>query len=216
MNWRSAISSFVQIFIRLQINRLCLKVWIFHFCKGNVTLNRFTFLSMLFAVVPFSASAKSFQRILTCDNGAAHIDVDQDDRQSVQLVISDQKIVDYLGKTYVQDSEKAGLYWGNKFVAFSTYFSRPNEILAAGRAQNGIFSPADFETASGVTAEGNYFRPAELSIRREGHGIKVAAFRSELILTRQCGYDANWQPSFCYDHTAPYLEFINWTFQTCE
>src|SRR5690349_5824250 len=94
----------------------------------NVT---FLFLCVTIAtLLTTKAEAQEWQRVLTCDGGAAYLEVATYERRFLQLVITNPKITQYLA--------------ANSFM--KPVFNNPNILLISGATQRGVFSSGDFSS----------------------------------------------------------------------
>lgn len=92
--------------------------------------------------------AENWQPIVSCDNGAAVVDVNTDARTILQLVIRDQNILRHLHQAGV-----VTLAYGQ------------TELVLRGQQENGVFNPNDFRHAT------NY---GGVQFFRDGAGMKLS------------------------------------------
>jgi hypothetical protein len=119
--------------------------------------NKFV-LILLLAMESTSASAANFQKILTCDEGAAVVDVDRDNPQQVQLVIRNAGIVDYFIRSGVGSSPGAP--------------AQGNEIIATGYNERPVYSGSDFLGFS-ESRQSSYSNTDHGYIWRDGNGVRI-------------------------------------------
>lgn len=168
-----------------------------------------------------SALDATWQKLLTCDGGAAVLDVNGSERRNLQLVIRDQNIVRWLNQAGVVHSA-----YGATEVILSGWTGRVNWSDALGprlEAQPygapGVFGVGDFHEmiANHDTYEGGF--GSFVRVAREGAGVKVqfgtiekrGCAKSE---TYYVGDGFGWQTSCVADYSA-YVERANWYFQSC-
>jgi hypothetical protein len=145
-----------------------------------------------------SANAAWWAPVMTCDNGAATIQVDLGERRGVKIVIADQNIKSYLARIGVSDFD-ASSYGANDTI--QAYVDQ------------GIFNSSQFSgfTRKGVSDLGSGGYAATVKVYREGKGLKLKANQEygEYCWEQDSGGD-------CHDlRTVPYRELGDWYFQNC-
>ncbi len=143
-----------------------------------------------------SPEVVSWNKVLTCDNGAAVLDVDGGERRNLQFVIRDQRIIGYFANE----------------VRVSTrgIVDRSGEIILRGRQNQGVFGAGDFRAMDGGVDN------ASVSVRREGQGVKVVFYQS--IAWSRCDGDVSPSTGMCSGQTqsgTTYNELANWYFHDC-
>jgi hypothetical protein len=161
-----------------------------------------------------------WEPILTCDNGAATIDVNTQERRNLQIVIKDKGIIDYLNRTGAVQS---------KFGA--------QEVIASGntgwvdwknsygprigsQSGDGVFKPADFKE---LIAEHNYYDASFgrlARVAREGKGVVLQYGSFE---KRGCAKEVPYCPgdgfpcsNSCVIDYSEFVEQANWHFRDCK
>ena len=99
-----------------------------------------------------------WQKLLTCNGGAAVLDVDSGERRNVQLVIRDRNIVDYL-QSKSPDSSMVN-------ASHEIVMQASEELI------HGLFKASDFGADDFWTYRYPDFLDAAV-IQRDGNGIKV-------------------------------------------
>jgi hypothetical protein len=145
-------------------------------------------------------SSGVWQKLMTCNGGAAVLDVDTGDRRNVELVIRDRNVVDYL-------QSKAP----NQMVN-----AKHEIVIRSGEPMmHGLFSPRDFGQDDFWSYRVPDFWNAAI-VQKDGRGIKVTiAKRFEPICEGgQWGYQGG-----CWGgHTIRARvieELANWYFDDC-
>jgi hypothetical protein len=162
------------------------------------------------------ARAENYQNLLSCDNGAAVVDVDISERKNVQLVIREPAIVRFLYGKGIWDASHARRNCrseNNQLIC-----DPPAEIIIRGinrteqGHQQGVFSVNDF--AIGDAGSGLGSRPT-LRFFRDGHGLKVAGYG---FIDSRCEGFISPSTGQCMGRVIPGYEFeiANWYFQNCE
>jgi hypothetical protein len=150
---------------------------------------------MAISLTSNSAHAEWWQTVLTCDNGAARVEVDLGERRNVRLVITNADIRKYLSSTRIND-----LYSSEEI---------------RGRVNNGIFHSSQFRgfTREGVSATcyGGY--AATVFIYRDGNGLRVSGRQEGAA---GCCYEMD-SGGLCTNKGSdvPQAELGNWYFRDC-
>jgi len=100
-------------------------------------------LFIIFSAFVGQAMAASWQKVYSCENGTAYIDVDIDDRQSLQLVFKGAEML-----TRMRDTGFASPQFGDSEFVRGGHHAQiqqvsPTETYA--RWINGVFYPQDFK-----------------------------------------------------------------------
>jgi len=145
-----------------------------------------------------SQAIVSWSTVLTCDNGAAVLDVDAGERRNLQFVIRDQRIVGYFASE----------------VRVSTrgIVERSGEIILRGRQDSGVWNSSDFRSLNGGVDN------ASVSVRREGQGVKVVFYQSMEWSLCAGGEEPSPSTGMCPGETVrgtTYNELANWYFRDC-
>lgn len=169
------------------------------------------FLSCGLFLAPVVSEAATWQRILTCDNGRAWLDVDSTERRRVQVVVRNPEAIRYLNSLGVN------------------YASRTDETMELTFNLNhevGVFTPADFILGTASSQFENklakkigdeYFvkYSEQIYAFRDGTGLKIEFVRTGLDICNY--YDARNQS--CVDGRTHYVRdrYIgNWYFPDCK
>jgi hypothetical protein len=150
------------------------------------------------AVASDSPELVAWNKVLTCDGGAAALDVDTGERRNLQFVIRDQRIV--------------GFFANQVRVSTRGIIAPSGEIILHGRQNNGVWSGSDFRTMDG------WVDNASIRVSREGGGVKVVFYQQ--INWSKCSGGAEQSPStgMCPGGTesgSTYNELANWYFRDC-
>lgn len=142
-------------------------------------------------------STGSWQRLLTCNGGAAVLDVDTGERRHLQLVIHDANAINYVtGAVHQQMLLDRG---------------NGRELIAAGWSTAGVFQPSEL----GSFTEDASDYSSRVRVFREGKGVKVV-FE---LHRREGGFCTDWCSDFCCGGYAGasdvYPELANWYFDDC-
>jgi hypothetical protein len=137
-------------------------------------------------------------KVYTCNNGAAVLDVNANERRDLQFVIRDQRAIGWLASQVR--------------VSTQGIISPSGEIIIPGRQSNGVFSKSDFRSLDGGVPY------VSVNVRREGNGIK-AVFYQQIGWSR-CADGGEPSPSTgtCNGDTvsgSTYNELANWYFDSC-
>jgi hypothetical protein len=143
-----------------------------------------------------SALTGSWQQTLSCNGGAAVLDVDSGERRNLQFVIRDRAAIGYLAT--------------NVRVSTRGILAPSGEIILQGWQNEGVWDPSGFHGFEGGVDN------ASVSVRRESGGVKVT-FHQDIAWSR-C--DGNVSPStgMCDGPVASgvtYNELANWFFNDC-
>ena len=109
-----------------------------------------------------------WQQTLTCNGGAAMVDVNPSDRRALQLVIRDPRAINYLTGAV---GNQLRLNRGNG-----------RELIVGGFTDRGVFSSGDFQWLSSPQAD----LSGEAVAYREGAGIRVVFRRNDGPGGREC------------------------------
>jgi hypothetical protein len=153
-----------------------------------------------------SALSSRWEKVLTCDNGAAVLDVDTSERRHLQFVIRNPQIIGYLA------SEVR--------VSTQGIISRSGEIIVGGRQDRGVWSSSDFDKIDGNVPYVN------AEVRREGGGVRVAfwvnaqgaqgcfcAGGGDPCSGSLCQCPGGPEDTICPGN--PHQELANWFFRNC-
>lgn len=147
-----------------------------------------------------SWAAPSWQKILTCDNGAVVVDVNTNERRQLQAVIHDVNILRYL-----YSAGAINLSYGAQ------------EAIIQGWTGNGVFDPgsfSDFKARPGYPYDGY-----SIDVRREGQGMKVT-FLNTTSWTEYPGDCRNNTLSMSCESSgithSRTDEIANWYFRDCQ
>lgn len=168
-----------------------------------------------------SALTSDWRQTLTCNGGAAALDINGNERRNVQFVIRDANAVRYLNQIGAVSSR-----FGANEIVLSGWTGRVNwwdglgpRLEAQPYGGAGVFSAGDFHEmiADHNTYEGGFGR--FVRVAREGAGIRV---QFGTIEKRGCAksetYDVGdgfgTQTSCVADYSA-YVETANWYFDDC-
>jgi hypothetical protein len=161
-------------------------------------------------------------KVLTCDNGAAVLDVNANERRNVQFVIRDQNIVGYLNNVGAVHSS----YGAREVIAsgWTGYvdWSAPNGPAVHGQPYGGpgIFYQSDFRE---IIADYNYYGGQNGSftrVFRDGAGMKIQYGQIEQTscLHTSCEYvgDGFGTVCNCDSWQTRFTEKANWYFGSCQ
>jgi hypothetical protein len=152
------------------------------------------------------ASGTVWEKVLTCDGGAAVLDTDTGERRHLQFVIRNQQIIGYLASQVR--------------VSTQGIISRSGEIIIDGRQNHGVWGGGDFQYMDGRVPYVN------VDVHREGGGIRVSfwvnAQGSQGCFCKSggdpCGGSLCQCPGGADDLVCPgnpHQEIANWFFQSC-
>jgi hypothetical protein len=166
----------------------------------------------------------TWDRLMTCDNGAAELDVNDGERRNMQFVIRDQNIIRYLNQIGAIQSA-----YGATEAIFSGWTGHVdwNDSLgprlwngAQPYGAPGVFNAGDF---SEFIADHNYYEGGFghfVRVARENGGIKLQIGSIE---KRGCAHEETYYvgDGFGYQTscTADYSEYVekaNWYVQSCQ
>jgi hypothetical protein len=144
-----------------------------------------------------SAYGSRWQPALTCNGGAAALDVDPDERRHLQFVIRDPGVINYItGAVHQQMTLNRG---------------NGRELIAAGWQQNGVFQSGDFH---GFQSDSSDYT-SRIRVLREGSGVRIV-FE---LHHREGGTCTDWCSDFCCGGYAGgqdvFPELANWYFESC-
>src|SRR5262245_45664605 len=114
-----------------------------------------------------------WEKVFTCDSGAAVLDVNAAERRDLQFVIRDRGIIGYLANN-VRGSTQG-------------IVSPSGEIIVRGHQNNGIWSQGDFHSMDGGVPY------VDVNVRRESSGIKAVFY--QLINWSRCADGREPSPS---------------------
>ena len=157
----------------------------------------------LLMLVGSAAVAAPWEKVLTCDNGAAVIDVDTAERRNLQLVIRDTAVLKHLHERH----------------AFRLEFGT-RELALGGRQEHGVFHPRDFQYLNGKF--GYIYDERLIFVTREATGVKLKIGK-RIAVYENCTGSCRENPlsmqceSACSVPTRHYeQELASWTFQRCD
>lgn len=173
------------------------------------------------AVASESALSTSWQGLLTCDLGAAVLDVNGDERRNMQFVIRDANIIRYLNGVGAVSS-----HYGDAEIMLSGWTGRVDWAHSLGPRVNeqpyggvGVFNAGDFNEF--IAGHNYYDGPFGWfsRIAREGAGIKVQFGTIEKrgcaqTQTTYIGDGFGWVTECAADYSA-FVEKANWYFRDC-
>ncbi len=163
----------------------------------------------------------NWQRLLTCDGGAAVLDVNTNERRNLQFVIRDANIISFLNsvgavhsafgaKEIIESGWTGSLEWraGLGPIIHGQPYGAP-----------GVFNTGDFkEMITEYDTYQGWFGPF-VRIAREGAGIKLQYGSIEKRgckkLTTYCPGDGYPCQDSCEIDYSAYVEKANWVFQNC-
>jgi len=137
-----------------------------------------------------------WQKLLTCDDGSAVVDVNTSERRSVQLVIRDKHAVNYLGSS----------------GAFPSYGR--GEIVVSGWQESGVFQPQDFR---GFSASFTSANDKTTYVWRDGVGLRIEIEASGTRMGTCGGQCEDPLSSSCEGrcNESYRYEVANWHFRSC-
>lgn len=116
-----------------------------------------------------SVQAAWWMPILTCDNGAATVDIDLGERRNTQLVIRNSQIISHFNSARVDLTGTSWFVWDGHLHNLT---NNGNETVVPGEMNQGVFQPNQFRGfTSPVSYGGRQFR-----VYRVGSGLKIEAF----------------------------------------
>lgn len=144
------------------------------------------------------AQGAAWEKFLDCDSGAVVMDVNKDERRSLQLVVRNQGILRYL-------NEKGAVTLG--FGA--------TEAISYGWQDRGVFQPDDFRYMNGQPK--TMWDNRIVYAHREGSGLKVRYVDRRSYTEKPAGCEDCLSmacESACKTITYE-VELANWYFQSC-
>lgn len=146
-------------------------------------------------------SSGTYQKLVTCNGGAAVLDVDTGERRQLQFVIRDANAINYL-------TGQIGMQLGP--------LNRGNgrELIVRGWSKNGAFSAGDFHALSSpISTVGNVY------VYREGSGIRVKFERDGGVEGGYCtdnlgGFEGGCLGGWAGGRRVSH-ELANWYFDDC-
>jgi hypothetical protein len=155
------------------------------------------------ALVVSGAQAETWQKVLTCDGGAAVVDADSDNPAHLQIVVRDPNIVSYFNKSGVGSSPGMP--------------SSATEVIRSGNNDIPVHDGGDVHAFS-ESYQDSYSTYQNAYIWREGGGIKIK-FESQHM---GCPADCRENPlsmqceSLCVGaNVGGRWEMANWYFRDC-
>lgn len=159
------------------------------------------FMILALAALNLSVTASAYaqwETVLDCDNGAAILQVNADERRNFQFVVKEPSIITYFLGT-------------GAFRNAGTNFGNGRELVIGGWAQRGVFSPYDFDRADGGYNYGDSFL-----LERQNYGMKLMLRNINNWST--CDGDVSPSTGMCNGNTRSGVniqEYANWYFQDC-
>jgi hypothetical protein len=166
-------------------------------------------------------STATWLRVFNCDDGAAVLDVNGNERRNVQFVIRDQNIVSYLNNAGAVHSA----YGAREVVAsgWTGYvdWNAPDGPVVHGQPYggSGVYYQDDFHE---MIADYNFFNGQNASftrVFRDGDGMKIQYGRIDqgACLNTSCQYvgDGFGTVCNCDRYQTSFTEIANWYFQHC-
>jgi hypothetical protein len=139
----------------------------------------------------------SWERVLTCDGGAAVLDVDNQQRTHLQLVIRDGNILGYL----------------NNVGAVSLQYGQ-REAVIGGYQNDGVFGPGNFSYMNAYAGGGSN---TKVYVNRAGSGLSLRFEQASAGVS--CPDDCNDSlSSSCESRCQPWQSsrpVANWLFRDC-
>jgi hypothetical protein len=168
-----------------------------------------------------SAFTNDWKTLLTCNGGAAALDVNGNERKNLQFVIRDLGAIRYLNQVGATASP-----FGATEIVLSGWTGHVDwseglgpRLDAQPYGAPGVFSPNEFKEmiADHNTYEGGFGR--FVRVAREGSGLKVQFGTIERrgcakTETHYVGDGFGWQTSCVADYSA-FVEKANWYFNDC-
>lgn len=145
-------------------------------------------------------SSGAWQKMVTCNGGAAVLDADTGERRQVQLVIRDPNAINWL-------TGRVGMQLGP--------LDRGNgrELVVRGWTDNGVFSPADFRSMGAPLGGG------DAQVFRDGAGIKIVFRHDDGVQGGYCTDNQGGWEGGCIGGwaggTRVMRELANWYFDDC-
>lgn len=160
------------------------------------------FLGVLTAVISIGSAQRSFaadwETVMTCDGGAAILQVNKVERRNFQFVIKDPNIIVYFNGT-------------GAFRNAGSNFGNGHEFIVGGWLQNGVFSKDQF-----VGAEGNYNSADSFTMTRENSTLKIEL--RNILAWSVCDGDISPSTGMCsgqYREGTTTNDYANWYFHSC-
>jgi hypothetical protein len=169
-------------------------------------------------------TAPTWDKLLTCDSGAAELDVNDGERRNMQFVIRDQNIIKYLN-----DAGAIQSAYGATEAIFSGWTGSVDWNNSLGpRLANGaqpyggpgVFSAGDF---SEFIADHNYYEGGFghfVRVARDSGGIKlqIGSIEKRGCAQSETSYvgDGFGYVTNCVADYSEYVEKANWFFQSCQ
>lgn len=171
-----------------------------------------------------SALSGPWQKLLTCDDGAAVLDVFGTNHQLLQVVVRDPAVLRYLndvGAIRSRFGATEEVVQGTADHVDWTHGFGPRLPRYASQHDPGADGPADFREMlrlpnggfPGTEIFGSFVRVA-----REGGGMKLQFGRME---DRGCANGPSYSDEAgehfqCFEHFTAYIETANWYFEQCQ
>lgn len=155
-----------------------------------------------------SAQAAWWAPILSCDNGAAVIDIDLGERRNTQLVIRNSQIISYFNQAGAELTGVSWLVWDGRLHNLT---NTAEETVIPGQMDSGIFQADQFRGfTSPLSYNGRLF-----FIRRDGNSLSL-----EVVAPGHSAYcPDDWDSGNRCDNPVPgepSRKIANWYFQNCQ
>jgi hypothetical protein len=144
------------------------------------------------------ASASQWIKVLDCDGGAAVVDVQDDDRSRVQMVIRNSAIVDYF--------RRSGFLGSNG-----------NEIIASGYNGQPVHSGQDFRGLSS-SEQVSYSDMQRVFVWTDGAGIRIKVESAHMGCPADCRenpYSMQCESLCVGAHVGSRRDVADWYFRDC-
>jgi hypothetical protein len=160
-----------------------------------------------------TANANLWVPVLNCDNGAATVEVNNQNLKNFKTVITNKRIVGYLSRGLGLPGDDCSLHPYGKCLTKKgdlVYFSE-----SAGTSGNKfIWMRANLYVGSLTGGIGTETRNIDVGVYREGPGLKVKEFSDSKRVIASC--DTRREHCEYYAEPAKNVELVNWYFQSCE
>jgi hypothetical protein len=168
----------------------------------------------------FTPAGVRFEKLFSCDGGAAYVDVNVTERRFLQLVVKDPAILGYLHR-----SRAVSLPFGATEASFRGYtgvvfYQDFGPKLKSGNGFNGrgVFQPSEFSHFIAEYIDFQVSTPL-VNVYREGNGLRVVwGAIEELDCARSVfirGGDGAPDRNECQVRHSRFVERANWYFQSC-
>lgn len=164
--------------------------------------SKFTIGLLLFGLgfgTSISAHAASWETVLSCDQGAAILQVNKDNRRNYQFVIKDPNILVYFNGS-------------GAFRNAGSNFGNGRELIVGNYLHFGIYDGGQFQEGDGHYNYGDSFL-----LRREGPGMKIIL--RNIHAWTHCYGNVSPSTGMCdgkVDSGVNIREYADWYFQQCE